>query len=307
MKKRFPDFLIVGAAKSGTTSLANYLAEHPDIYVPAVKELHFFAFAYNCPDYSTPHTLGNVLVTELSEYLEYFKDASKKERLGEASVTYLYSGLYNRTIENLKKYHPGWKKVKIIIILREPVERAFSQYITRLNQLEKLPFEEAIQEWETRKKKNWSIAYDYKGFSLYHDAVMGYINNFDSVRIYLYEDMKDRSEWLIKDIYDFLEVDSSFVPGSIGKRYNVSYAIKSRFHYNLYNLYCKAIKYNPVKPVMKLFPEPGKEKIHLWIKSRFFKKPRLDSSTKERVRKFFKEDIIKLQDLINRDLSHWLK
>lgn len=307
MRERLPDFLIVGAGKSGTTSLANYLSEHPEVFIPDVKELHFFAFANEPPNFSTPHILGPVVITTLSEYLNFFSSAPINAVLGEASVSYLYQGLYKKVISNIKKYHPRWKEIRIIIILREPVERAFSQYVTRLNDLERLPFKEAVWAWQEREKKGWTIAYDYLGLSFYYEPVKAYIDTFDHVKVYLYEDLKERPLWLVKDIFKFLEVDSNFIPQNLGKKYNVSFTKKSDLHHMLYKLYCTGIKYNPLKPVMKRISEETKEKIHMWIKKQLFAKPQLDKEVRESLKEVFREDILKLQDLIKRDLSHWLR
>ncbi len=307
MRQRLPDFLIVGAAKSGTTSLANYLSAHPNIFIPDVKELHFFAFANEPPKFTTPHILGPVLITSLSEYLSFFSSAPTDVILGEASVTYLYQKLYEKVILNIKRYIPRWKELKIIIILRDPVERAFSQYVTRLNDLEELPFNEAVWAWKDRERKGWSIAYDYLGLSFYYEPVKAYLENFDYVKVYLYEDLKERPLWLIEDILKFLGVNNSFVPQNIKKRYNISFVKKSELHHILYRFYCAGIKYNPLKPIMKKIPEEIKEKIHSWVIRQVFTKPQLASSVRDPLKEVFREDILKLQDLIKRDLSHWLK
>jgi hypothetical protein len=112
-KVKLPYFLIVGAAKSGTTSLYYYLGQHPRVFMPGNKEPWFFASSS-----ARVSELGKKgMIKESREYSELFKDAQSTQVLGEASTGYLY--LYDDTISNLRRYHPGWKDLKIIMILLE--------------------------------------------------------------------------------------------------------------------------------------------------------------------------------------------
>ncbi len=309
-KVQFPDFFIVGAGKSGTTSLAKYLSEHPQIYIPKEKELHFFLFAEEIPLYYNEHILGPVLVNNWENYISFFSSINKNNvKLGDCSVTYMYSKGYEKVIRNIKKYYPKdeWKKLKFIAILRNPIERAFSQYVTRLYDKENRPFLIACFEWKKREKEGWSIAYDYLGFSFYYEPLKGYINTFgkENVKIYLYEDLKERPRWLLQDIFEFLGVDPDFVPPNLGVTYNVSGIPKSSFHRFLYNL---MTRYNPFKPlVKKLLPGQTRYAILKSLRQIFYTKPQIPHETREKLKEIFKEDILKLQELIGRDLSHWLK
>jgi len=306
---KLPDFFIIGAAKSGTTSLAKYLAEHPQIYIPSQKEFHFFLFANQKPSYYNNHILGPVLIYKLEDYLSFFKNTNDNIILGDCSVTYMYLYGYRTVIKNIKKYYPQNKltNLKFISILRNPIDRAFSQYCTRLLNEENKPFIEACYIWEERKKRGWSIAYDYLGFSFYYEPLKAYMDEFGkkNVKIYLYEDLKEKPLELIRDVFIFLGVDLNFVPLNIGKKYNVSKIPKSTFHKIFYDL---TIRYNPIKPIAKkIFPENTKEKIKEISIKIFFKKPQLTFEIREKLKEVFKEDILKLQELIGRDLSHWLK
>lgn len=306
-----PDFFLIGAGKSGTTSLAKYLSEHPEIYIPKEKELHFFLFAENPPFYYKNHILGPVLITDFSKYLSFFNlDCEENDlKIGDCSVTYMYSRAYRRVIKNIKKYYPQekWKNLKFIVILRDPVERAFSQYITRLFDKENKPFLEACFEWQKREKEGWSIAYDYLGFSFYYEPLKGYINAFgkENVKIYLYEDLKERPVWLVKEIFSFLNVNIKFLPQSLGKAYNISGVPKEGVYKIIYNL---GIYYNPFKFFIKqFFPENFKIKIRKIVRKIFYYKPQLPIEARKKLIGIFKDDILKLQELINRDLTHWLK
>src|ERR1700753_3266246 len=117
MESILPNFLIVGAAKSGTTSLFHYLKQHPDIFLPEFKEPHFFVSALvKNKVYSW--------IEEKQEYENLFAGASAYHKRGEASVTYLY--YYKIAIPNILSLLG--RSTKIIVILRNPVERALSAY-----------------------------------------------------------------------------------------------------------------------------------------------------------------------------------
>ena len=132
MKK--PNFLIVGAAKSGTTSLFHYLKQHPEVFMPDLKEPQFLV----CEKIK-----GRLhkYIDSAAEYYELFEKSTEK-CAGEASVFYLY--YFEEAIKNIKKELGS--DVKIIIVLREPVSRAISAYehVLRNNPKEKLSFKEAL-------------------------------------------------------------------------------------------------------------------------------------------------------------------
>jgi len=100
-------------------------------------------------------------------------------------------------------------------------------------------------------------------------------------------------------------VANSLVPPNLGKKYNISGVPKSKSHEIIYNV---TIKYNPFKLIIKqLLPEYIQEEVKNKIRKSIFTKPQMDIETKEYLKNVYKEDILKLQELIGRDLSHWLK
>src|SRR3712207_4104321 len=107
-----PNFLVIGAMKSGTTALYYYLEQHPEIYMSPVKEPNFFS-QENAAD----------TVTHIGTYEQLFKGASGKKAIGEASHSYLYEP---RAAAEIRRYVP---KVKLIAILRNPIDRAYSHFL----------------------------------------------------------------------------------------------------------------------------------------------------------------------------------
>src|SRR3990172_9835933 len=127
---KLPDFFVVGAARSGTTSLHYYLKQHPEIFMPEVKEIKFFRFL------NTPIELIRMvkkkralrLVYKFDDYIGHFEKALDTQMIGEANPGYLY--VYKDTIKNIKVvYRENYKNLKIIIILRNPVDRAWSHFM----------------------------------------------------------------------------------------------------------------------------------------------------------------------------------
>ncbi len=115
-----PDFLILGAMRSGTTSLYHYLKQHPEIFMPSLKEPHFFSY-FGKPVSPLPSYIRSAR-WNLEDYLTLFESAMNGQLIGEASVSYLY--YYRETIENIKRvYRDNYSQLKCIAILRNPVER----------------------------------------------------------------------------------------------------------------------------------------------------------------------------------------
>ena len=201
--KNFPNLLIVGAAKSGTTSLHNYLKQHPDFFMSDHKEPHFLI--NNEIGVKRVHKA----VTTLSDYQKMFEGSSEYKYRGESSVMYL--PFPDITIRNIKKYL--YKDVKIIIMLRNPVERAFAGYLhnVRYNTSENLSFEEAIEKSEERYQKTNDMTPDtrYLHVGLYYNQVKKYMDEFGkNVHVVIYDDYVSNINGSIKRVFDFLKVNN---------------------------------------------------------------------------------------------------
>lgn len=293
---KLPDFLIVGAAKSGTTSLYYYLKQHPQIFMPAQKEPWFF-YAVEIDAKVGDISYRTKMVNDLDEYSNLFIRANNTQLLGEASTGYLY--LYKETIKNIKKYHPNWKELKIIVIIRDPVERAFSHYLddVRSSKLNS-PFKQVIKRWKLREPSLFNTYIDY-GF--YYDQIKAYKDNFAQVKIFLFDDLKANPLQLVQDLIEFLGIDTRFIPDT-SLKYNISGIPKNKFLGNL------VYRPNFIKKIINiLLPKEARLK----IKNKFFKDlfytPQLESSSRDFLKEVYKEDVLKLQRLINKDLTKWLK
>ena len=300
---KLPNFLIVGAAKSGTTSLYYYLREHPEIYMSPVKEpkfitSRFLKFPFNGIG---DDLIERNIVKDFNDYCVLFQNVEKEKAIGEASADNLY--YYEKAIPYIKRYLGN---PKIIIILRNPIERSFSAYCHLVrDKREFLSFEEALMQEEFRKMQNWEFIWFYKDVGFYYKQVKAYLENFSEVKIYLYDDLKKNPLKLVQDIYSFLEVDDSFVPKNINKKFNISGIPKNKFLHEFLtqpNL-IKSI----IKPLVKgVLPRGVRQRLRNKILQKNLYKPQINPQTKEYLKSLYKEDILRLQELIKRDLSHWL-
>jgi Sulfotransferase domain len=208
-----PNFFIVGAAKSGTTSLYQYLRQHPDIYMPA--ELGWKEPSYYCDTYG---------VANYEFYLSLFKDANTQKRIGEASTAYLSSP------ESARRIYDAVPDAKIIMVLRNPVDRAYSLYKWMFQHgYETISrFEEALEaEIHDRKDKpefmsgkfykgSFSYYWDFLYFSsgLYYEQVKRYYHLFPKgqMAVIIFEEFAKDTRQTVRSLYKFLGVDTAFDP-----------------------------------------------------------------------------------------------
>jgi hypothetical protein len=299
---RMPNFLIVGAAKSGTTSLYHYLAQHPDVFMSPVKEPNFFALEGEKPNFRAPgadERINRWSVTDPDEYRKLYEGASKESALGEASPVYLYS---EKAVGRIKHHLP---EARLIVILRNPAERAYSGFLhLLLNGRETVKdFGEALALEEERKRENWDWIWHYKSMGFYHEQLVRYREAFDpeGIKVYLYEDLERNPDWVVRDAYEFLGVDASFVPKPPA-RYNATGIPRSRRLNDLLR------KDNPLKAAIKPFvPKRFRRKLLMNMQNKILVKPPFPERERRQLVEEYREDVLKLQDLIGRDLSGWLR
>lgn len=303
---RLPNFLIVGAAKSGTTSLSYYLKQHEQIYISPVKEPKFFTSAFlNFPLKGIgDNVVEKHIIKNFEDYKSLFKWATpQRKAIGEASVDNLY--YHENAIKQIKKYLGD---PKIIIVLRNPISRAFSAYTHLVRDgRETLSFEKGLELEQERMKNNWEFMWFYKNVGLYHEQVKDYLESFSNVKIYLMEDLENKPLDVIKDIFVFLDVDDEFIP-DVSVKYNVS-GIPKRKIYGKISKNLNSIGSFLEKRINYLFPKKGIKVVGIFetLRSKEIRKPNMKKETHDLLVDFYRDDILKTQKLIGRDLSNWLK
>jgi hypothetical protein len=296
-----PNFLVIGAAKSGTTALYNYLNEHPDVYMSPVKETNFFVLEGRSVDFQGPgdHEYVNIpSVNTLPAYQQQFSGVRNEIAIGEVSPHYLS---VPRAPARIQHYLPG---VRLIAILRNPIERAFSSYVMFLRDGREpcRNFLEAAAKEDARMASNWEWGWRYTKAGFYAAQIERYQRFFSAsqLRIYLYDDLKADPGRLMADIFSFLGVDPSFVP-NMAKRYNISGVPRRRWLHNV------LMRPSPLsRAVMPFIPTAARKALSARLHRANMQRVQMDQGTREYLRSLYRSDILRLQTLIGRDLSAWL-
>ena len=297
-----PNFLLIGAAKSGTTALHAYLRQHPEIFMATPKELRFFSYSGPYPpDLDEDYIHRGV--TTLAEYQAHFEGAKGYAIIGESSPMYLY---YPGTAERIKKTLP--ENVKLLAILRNPVDRAFSAYTHALRDwLETAQsFEEALSKEQERIEAGWGILWHYTHAGFYFEQLSRYYRIFrpDQIKVVLHDDLVADSQKLVRDIFTFLNVDPTFQP-DLSSRPNISGFPKNpQFHEWMRRLFMED---NPIKRLSrKILPKTLRQKVMVDLRERNLEKRAIPEDINRYLHELFREDIQQLEILLDRDLSSWL-
>ena len=293
-----PSFIVIGAARSGTTALYQYLRRHPDIFMSRIKEPNYFAFE-GCPlDFKGPGAeFVNNSTASWGEYCALFADAPSGATTGEASPLYLYAPQAPACI---KRRLP---QVKLIAILRNPIEQAYSHYLyARAQMIEPLAsFEHALAAQPERREQGWQPLFQYSEFPRYAEQLERYFEHFDRERmkIFLYEDYLDDPQRVLGEIFAFVGADRAFSP-DIARHTNMGGNPKNAF------IQWLVMRPNPISRVIApLVPYEVRQRIRDMISRKNIDRDEMPSAAREHLRTTLRDDIVKLQGLISRDLSHW--
>jgi hypothetical protein len=298
-----PNFLVIGAAKAGTTALYRYLGQHPQIYTSSIKEPNFFALKGALPNFRGPgagERINRWSVPDLEGYLALFEEVSNEKAVGEASPLYLYN---EKVPERIRHYVP---QARLVAVLRDPVERAYSSFLHLVrNGREPLSdFAQALAAEKERIRNNWEWIWHYKSMGFYHEQLSRYYEAFgrNQIRIYLHEDLEDNPLEVLRDLFSFLGVDDSFVPKVTSTRYNATGVPRSKTFDNILR------SQNPLKAVLKpLLPKKLRRRLNVYLQNKLLVKPPFPEETRRRLVEEYREDVSNLQELIGRDLSGWLR
>ncbi len=302
---RKPNFFIVGASKSGTTALYNYLREHSDIFLTEPKEPKFFGS--DLP--FKKERYGN----KIEKYLDLFCAAKNQKRVGEASTNYLYSIM---AAKEIKEFSPN---AKIIIMLRNPVDQMYSRH----SQLRSLGaeniqnFKKALNAEEKRKvtaksDKNARLLL-YRKIASYYEQVKRYINLFGqkNVHIIIFDDFVRDTAGVYKDVSRFLQIDSDFKPDfeKLNTR-QVRNPNKTLRNWGIQNiLYQPPLILKKLAKKHRLISRTG-QYLHWYLtraNTKYVKRDPMSPQLRKELTKAFTPEIKRLSKLIKRDLSFWYK
>jgi hypothetical protein len=297
-----PNFFIIGAHKSGTTSLHDYVGQHPQVFMSPVKEPCFFAFLSRNGEplpADTPFTRG--LVYTWPDYLKLFEGAADAVAVGEASTAYLSSDQAPLAIRHHVPH------AKIIAILRHPVDRAYSNFImNRFHDVEPIgDFEQAISVEAERRRQGWpSGKFDYMQLGMYGSALARYYELFpdSQISVYKYDQLRDDPRGLLQDIFRFLGV-------ALDPRIDLSKKLlvgKTRPRSRRLNRLVTGNS-RTVSFLGSVIPDPLRTRIKRRIEAINETPRQLSPSRRRRLMARFGDDLLLLDQLTGKDFSRWMK
>lgn len=275
-----PNFLVVGAAKAGTTWLYSCLRSHPDVFVPLNKEIHFFSY-------------GNLYSNGIDWYENFFSDVTNEIAIGEISPSYLS---LPDAAERIFQYNPH---MKLIFILRDPIQRAYSHYCMALSQ----------QKVSSNIELGMTTDIPQVTWSLYYQQVLRFTNLFplENMKFVIFEDLKTNPDSILEEIFDFIGVQPSRIQVSATNPKNKKkplpkYPTLSRFLRKLYGD-CEQTSPHVQGLLQYLRAEGYFNFFHRFNHGESM--PEISERKRAELSFFFQEDIENLSNLIEKDLSHW--
>ncbi len=295
-----PTFLVIGASRSGTTALHNYLRQHPDVFMPPEKEPNFFLADGQVLDFKGPAAEWvNNSMRSLEEYQGLFEAGARSLARGEASPLYLY---FENAPLRIKHHVPD---ARMIAVLRDPAEQAYSHFMyAKRNMLEPLDdFTEALAKEDDRIADGWQPMFRYSSFPRYGEQLARYYAQFDrsQIQLFLYEEFDTRPLPVLAEMFAFIGVDESFVP-DVSYRPNASGRPKNKL---LQDAVMKPHLATRIAGAM--LPRGLRQRVKDIISGSNVEREVLPADAKAILRARQSEDTLRLQDLIGRDLSAWLK
>ena len=278
MERNYPEFFIVGAPRTGTTSLHEYLNEIPEIFM-CPKECGYFS----------KFSIGRI--ESLQEYKNLFMDATSDQLIGESTAIYL------RDPETPGKIYKANNKAKIIIMLRDPIERAYSHYLMYIrNGYETQSFSKKLEAYDKNKPQGKFHDYIITP-SYYFDSVSKYVKLFgrNQTKICIYEEFASNTEKIVAEILDFLGVDVS-LPKNISKKYNdFAHPLGKSQNFFMKSSVSKNIG-------RRLLSQSTRLSIKNFLSDKN-SKPKLKENDILKLHEFFVNDVTKIQDLLQRKLQ----
>jgi len=279
--EKLPNFFIIGAPRAGTTTLYEYLKKIPKVYMSLVKEPQYFS-----PNCSRTDGLPRIVARD--EYLRLFTDVQNEKAVGEASTSYLWDP---KSAELICQDIPD---AKIICILRDPIQRAFSHYRIHLrSNFEKQTFHEAIM--KINKHFDPQITNRYLHAGLYSEQIQRYLNFFgkNQVKTVIFEEFIKNPKEVVEDILKFLDIDIKLN------------SFESEIH-NTFNLprgHTRAVLLNSkyIKKISSFLPKSFRKS----LKDNFLlteKNPEISKEDEQFLKNYYKDDVKKLEKILNRKL-----
>lgn len=284
-----PTFVIIGAMKSGTTSLHHYLQEHPEIQMPVIKETNFFS---GPPD-RIPYPPGSKRIEDLKTYEQLFDPAYRVR--GEASPCYTLYPRRKGTPERMSSLIP---EAKLIYLVRDPVARALSQYHFSVSvEAERRSVHEALKD-----PSDPNSLYTCPGF--YAVQIEQYLHHFrqDQILVVDQADLLARRRETLQEMFAFLQVDSSFVSSAFDEEKNTGDEQRT------YSKFIVLQRRAQASPLVHRLPRRLRRFVRQSIEkvvSRPLEKPILDEDLQHHLQAVYSSDVTRLRELTGKRFPTW--
>jgi hypothetical protein len=304
-----PDFFIVGAAKSGTTALQQILATHPSVYMSPIKEPNYFYNEVAISDLRSGlqdklkkenverwikegmnGEIWNAFLRDESLYKKLFEKADTNQVSGEASVSYLYS---LEAAKNIHQYNPN---AKIIILLRNPAERAWSHFLMEKRMgLVATNFSDAFTLYNNEDRKIWGKDPIFLSGGLYYLQVKRFLDIFPKEQLFIcfYEDYKANPQKLITELLNFLGIDN---------KEEIKIKIANEARKSIFDSFLPS---GGLKHTLRSIAQ--KTGLHATLKRILSKKndEKLPAAIRIQLNNYYLADILKLEELLHVNLNNW--
>lgn len=295
-----PTFLVIGASRSGTTSLHHYLGQHPEIFMCSRKSPNFFVSEDPIPAREGPvaRQMMSQWVANRQAYEALFSGAREGSVVGEVSPVYLQSWGAPERIRDL------CPEARLVAILRDPAERAWAHYMGRIRDgLDNRESFEAVLEAELEEGLPDEVAFgSYLGCSRYGHFLSRYFEVFprEQIQVCLFEELRDSPRDLLDDVFSFLAVDPSPSTAISMARHHQTGQVRGTLRRFLWT---RSVGLRT--SLRPLLPE-GVRRVAAPVFLKDLDKPRLEPELRARIQEVLAPDIERCQELIARDLTRWL-
>ena len=271
-----PNFLIIGAAKAGTTSLYRYLRSHPEVFMPEKKELQFFPLEFNWD-------------RGLDWYEQHFVGAERASAVGEASTTYTRYPYSQGVPERIAEVLPD---ARLIYLIRHPIERMRSQFQQHVS-----------HGWELEQSIDKALLQNpfYLDTSRYAMQIEQYLEHFplERLQVLTSDDLRVRRDATMRRVYAFLEVDPGFIPPALGQEYNATRRASRPIQQRLQRI-------RVIRAVSPITP-PAAKRAALRLMSRHIAPSdvRISDEVRRELEDRIREDVRRLRGYVNHDFDGW--
>jgi hypothetical protein len=273
-----PSFLVAGAPRSGTGWLLSALREHPQIFMP-LEEIRYFSFNYE---------------KSIEWYHEFFDGVGSNKVKGEKSPSYIYA---NNAPQRIFNYN---QNMKIIFVLRDPIDRAYSNYKMRLRG----------GDASGNIEKEMSTGSRIVDIGLYYKHISRYLKYFDieDIKILIFEDVKNNPKKLFSNVCSFLGVDDGFEPSNLNEKYGGSRPLP-KFR-DVWKMVVNASMYmsRKSKKIASVLEYVRKSRVVEYIHriNSGEKYPKISNEKREELKSYYKHDVNKISEMLERELK-WLE